>query len=131
MPIDILSILENNSLMPIGDDKKNAEGYAEFFSNLKKKIKEAGANQKEIANSLGMSQSWLSKIVNGHRNVDVSDLYRIAHLLGVSPAELLPFNPTEPQPDSKEKIAKQLLNILPADILDSLLKLANKNKKGG
>lgn len=49
----------------------------------------AGLKQSDIAAKLGMPASYLSKIENGTRRLDVIELVRIAEAMGVDPAEIV------------------------------------------
>jgi transcriptional regulator with XRE-family HTH domain len=49
----------------------------------------AGVKQSDLAARLGMPPSYLSKIENGTRRLDVVELIQIAEALGVDPAELV------------------------------------------
>jgi transcriptional regulator with XRE-family HTH domain len=48
-----------------------------------------GLKQAELAEKLGLPPSYLSKIENGTRRVDVIELIRIAEAMGADPAELI------------------------------------------
>lgn len=43
-----------------------------------------------LARELGVSPAWVSYRLNGVQPIDLNDLQRIAAVLGVAPAELLP-----------------------------------------
>ena len=49
----------------------------------------AGRKQSEVAAALSLPASYLSKIENGTRRVDVIELLRIAEAIGVDPAEIV------------------------------------------
>lgn len=115
----------------MGSDKRDAEGYSEFYRNLKEKIKKGGVSQKAVAIELGMDESWLSKILNGHRNMDVADLYRIAKILGKPVSALLPSGEIMSKENTAKEIAEQLINILPDDVQQELKKKIQNNKQGG
>lgn len=54
------------------------------------KAREArGLKQSEVAQSLGLPPSYLSKIENGSRRLDVIELVHIAAAMGVDPAEII------------------------------------------
>lgn len=48
-----------------------------------------GISQRDLARTLGMAQSTLSRIERGERRVSVNQLIEIARALGVRPAEML------------------------------------------
>lgn len=49
---------------------------------------ERGISQVELANSTGLTQSWISHVERGARNPSWSNVVRLAAGLGVSVAEL-------------------------------------------
>lgn len=49
----------------------------------------AGRKQSDVAAALSLPASYLSKIENGTRRVDVIELVRIAEAIGVDPAEIV------------------------------------------
>lgn len=49
----------------------------------------AGLKQSDVAAKLGMPASYLSKIENGTRRLDVIELMKIAEAVGVDPAEIV------------------------------------------
>lgn len=54
------------------------------------KAREArGLKQSEVAESLGLPASYLSKVENGTRRLDVIELVRIAEAIGVDPADII------------------------------------------
>ena len=49
----------------------------------------AGLKQSDVAAKLGMPASYLSKIENGTRRLDVIELLQIADAMGIDPAEIV------------------------------------------
>jgi len=49
----------------------------------------AGVKQADLAARLGMPASYLSKIENGTRRLDVVELIQIAEAMGVDPGEIV------------------------------------------
>jgi transcriptional regulator with XRE-family HTH domain len=49
----------------------------------------AGVKQSELATRLGVPASYLSKIENGTRRLDVIEFLRIAEAIGSDPAEIV------------------------------------------
>ena len=49
----------------------------------------AGRKQGDIATSLGLPASYLSKIENGTRRLDVIEFIRIAESIGIDPADMI------------------------------------------
>ena len=56
---------------------------------LKQLRKEKNLTQEELADKVGIGQTFISKIERGHFEPSIPTLRRIAKVLGVSPAELL------------------------------------------
>ena len=49
----------------------------------------AGLKQSDVAAKLGLPASYLSKIENGSRRLDVIELLQIAEAIGTDPAEIV------------------------------------------
>jgi transcriptional regulator with XRE-family HTH domain len=49
----------------------------------------ADLRQTEVAERLGRSQTWVSRIEAGERRIDVVELYLLARLFELDPRELL------------------------------------------
>ena len=56
---------------------------------LVKARERAGLKQQDVAARLGLPPSYLSKVENGTRRLDVIELIRIAEAIGVDAAELM------------------------------------------
>lgn len=50
---------------------------------------ERGITQSQLAKSLGKPQSFIAKVENGERRLDVIEFAAIARLLSLDPAEIL------------------------------------------
>jgi transcriptional regulator with XRE-family HTH domain len=50
--------------------------------------KEAGLRQIELAERIGKDQTYISRIEQGQRRVDVLEFYRLAEAMGCDPIEL-------------------------------------------
>lgn len=62
----------------------------ELFRALLKQVRgESGLKQSELADKLGMHQSYVSRIENGERKVDVVELVLILENLEVKPEEFI------------------------------------------
>ena len=66
-----------------------SQEYRAILRKLKKARKKSGFTQTEIAKKLGNPQSFISKIENGDRRLDVIELKRLANLYKVDIKELL------------------------------------------
>lgn len=51
--------------------------------------KKAGLQQVEVANRLGVPQSYVSKVESGERRLDVAEFVEIALALGADPVRML------------------------------------------
>lgn len=63
--------------------------YKAVLRKLKKSRKKSGLTQAEIAKTLGKPQSFMSKVENGERRLDIIELKHIARLYKVSVNDLL------------------------------------------
>lgn len=61
-------------------------GYRTLLSELKGARKNAGMTQAELAAKIGRPQSFIAKIENAERRIDVVELVVLARLLEVDPA---------------------------------------------
>jgi transcriptional regulator with XRE-family HTH domain len=55
-------------------------------------------NQAGLARQLGVSQPWVSDRLRGNTPIDLTDLERIAVVLGVKPLDLMPTQPPVSEP---------------------------------
>ena len=58
--------------------------YNAFLRQLKKSRKEAGLTQEQLAESIGQTQSFVSKCERGERRIDVVELRKLCQALGIS-----------------------------------------------
>ena len=63
--------------------------YDAFLRLLKEARNSAGLSQADAAKKLGRPQSFLSKIENGERRVDVVELIEFCEVYGISAADLV------------------------------------------
>ncbi|MGO4452541.1 helix-turn-helix domain-containing protein [Arthrobacter sp. RAF14] len=61
-----------------------SEEYREFRELLKRLRVEAGIRQVDLAETLGVPQSFVSKYESGERRLDVIETARIANALGTT-----------------------------------------------
>ena len=92
-------------------DKQIQSVITSRVSSLMKKDKIRG---KHIAIKMSRSPSWFSQIMKNKRGLSFGDLWKIAGLLGVSPATLLPLEapPARPIETIDEQIERKVLSIL-------------------
>lgn len=63
--------------------------YRRMLSRLVKARKSAALNQAELAEKLGRQQSFVSKVENGERRIDVVELIAICNALEVDPGDVM------------------------------------------
>lgn len=67
--------------------------YSEEYQLVIRMLKTArlnrGFTQARLAEALGRPQSFIAKIENGERRLDVVEFIHIAHLLSLDPVELM------------------------------------------
>lgn len=63
--------------------------YQALRSLIEEARLKAGLSQKDVADALGVHQTWVSKIEGGERRLDVVEFLELAEALGVDPFKLL------------------------------------------
>jgi transcriptional regulator with XRE-family HTH domain len=63
--------------------------YKKFASLLVEARKTAGLSQQEVADKIGRSQAYVSKIERGARKMDIMEFLELAEALKFNPATLL------------------------------------------
>ena len=71
--------------------------FKQVGANIKKQLEGLGMTQQKLADALGISKQVMNKIVKGLKAVNVSELAKIADVLGVS-ADTLLTDGGEPAP---------------------------------
>lgn len=66
-----------------------SDDYKKTISHLKKARIDSGFSQKDMAEKLGVTQSYISKIEQGQLRLDISQLKACAKVLGVKIEDLL------------------------------------------
>lgn len=61
-----------------------SEEYAVVLRVLQAAREEAGLTQQQLALRLGETQSFVSKVERGERRLDIVELRRVSHALGLS-----------------------------------------------
>ncbi|MFW5405460.1 helix-turn-helix domain-containing protein [Pectobacterium carotovorum] len=78
--------------------------YSNEYQSVIKTLREAriekGMTQENLANALGRPQSFVAKIENGERRLDVVEFVHIAHLLSVDACTVLEKIANKIQKDS-------------------------------
>lgn len=71
-----------------------SEEYQLVINTLKKARKDKGMTQAQLAEALGKPQSFIAKVENGERRLDVVEFVHLARLVGADIVEILEkFNP--------------------------------------
>ena len=65
------------------------EAYQLLLSSIEKARKESKMTQAEVANKLGQYQSYIAKIENGERRIDLIEFLEIARLISLDPHEMI------------------------------------------
>lgn len=63
--------------------------YQRVINALKKAHKDKGITQAQLAEALGKLQSFITKVENGERRLDVVEFVHLARLVGVEPISAL------------------------------------------
>lgn len=63
------------------------DAYASFLNTLIEARKRQGVTQAVLAERLGKPQSFVAKVEQGARRLDVVEFYALARALGLSPTE--------------------------------------------
>ncbi|WP_148242873.1 helix-turn-helix domain-containing protein [Enterobacter asburiae] len=66
-----------------------SDEYQRVISALKKARKENGITQAQLADALGKPQSFIAKVENGERRLDVVEFVHLAKLVGLEPFNVL------------------------------------------
>lgn len=67
----------------------NSEEYRAFLRLLIEYRERAGLTQTQLADRLGETQSFVSKLERGERRIDVVELFAICEALEISPVDFL------------------------------------------
>lgn len=62
----------------------NSKSYAVFLNLLRETREKAGITQNQLADSLGVTQSFVSKCERGERRVDIAELREFCIALGTT-----------------------------------------------
>ena len=65
-----------------------SDEHQRVINALKKARKEKGITQAQLAEALGKPQSFIAKVENGERRLDVVEFVHLAKLLGLSNEEV-------------------------------------------
>ncbi len=69
---------------------RNPDQYGEMLRRLREARKEAGFRQADVAEALGVTQTFVSKVELGERRIDPTELQEFAVLYGKKVSDFLP-----------------------------------------
>ena len=76
-----------------------AMNFAQVGTNIQKELEKKSMTQQSLADALSISKQVMSKIIKGSKAINVSELAKIASVLGITTDSLLTINiecePTE------------------------------------
>ena len=78
-------------------ERGRADPRVVFGLRLRELRRARQVSQEALADEAGLDRTYVSSVERGHRNISLVNIYRLAHALGVEPAELL-RKPASPQP---------------------------------
>lgn len=102
----------------------------EFGSRVRKLREEAGLSSREFALMIGRSKAYIIQLENGHRNVSLDTIERIAAGLGISLTDLFKnldthvevsaIDRSTPPPVDDDRVVSEILPTPPLDNESSL-----------
>lgn len=63
--------------------------YLEVITRLRNARRSQGNSQRELAQTLGKTQSWVSKVESGERRLDIIETLDMCAVLGISLNDLI------------------------------------------
>lgn len=63
--------------------------YTVFVTNVRERMQALRLNQSSLAHALGVTEGYVSQILNGHRRPGLDSLESFAQALSVDPSELI------------------------------------------
>jgi transcriptional regulator with XRE-family HTH domain len=60
-----------------------------FGLRLRELRRARGFSQEALTDEAGLDRTYVSSVERGHRNISLLNIYRLAEVLGVEPAELV------------------------------------------
>jgi transcriptional regulator with XRE-family HTH domain len=77
--------------MAVGQSDDERKAFLQAFGlNLKLERTKRGLSQEEFADLIGVHRTFEGQLERGRRGVHISELPRIARVLGVKPGDLIP-----------------------------------------
>ena len=65
--------------------------YARLINHLRRRRRELSLRQQDVADKLGVTRSWVGKVEQRERRLDVLELYRLCEIYRIEWAELEPL----------------------------------------
>jgi len=100
----LLSYSFNLKMEKTTKPKKEPKIDSRVLLKIKEAIKAKGWKPVRLAREFGYSDAWISNIMKGKRSLDVNTLIKIAEILDIDPASLLPGTNPEKKPAFDEYI---------------------------
>lgn len=69
--------------------KRRKKRYQQFTDLMVRERRAQYLTQKQVADKLGVPQSFVSKIESGERRIDIVEFIEIAEAMGIDPTKLL------------------------------------------
>jgi transcriptional regulator with XRE-family HTH domain len=112
--VDKLLTMRLNSGMARRRTEEDVRIQGGVIRLLERKMDKDGITKAELARRFGCSKSWVTMIMKNIRGLSFGDVWKLAALLKVSPAELLPMgDPGSETPESiDEHIERKVAEIL-------------------
>lgn len=66
-----------------------AEDYQQVIGMLKKARKDRGVSQVQLSEAFGRPQSFIAKVENGERRLDIVEFLHLARLLDLDPSAVI------------------------------------------
>ena len=67
----------------------SSQGYAKFLKCLREAREQAGLTQEDLAERLGVTQSFVSKCERGERRMDIVELSEFCRAMGITLEKLV------------------------------------------
>lgn len=83
---------------------------------LRQRMNDRGVTQERVASALGMSQSWVSRVLAGQINIGEEELAEWAPLVGASPDRL--WDEAGGRPEKPSAVRDALVDLLKVRVLD-------------
>lgn len=104
--------------------------YREFGRLIRKRRKDAGLSQDDLAGRVGLARTSITNIEQGRQHVSLHVLYQLSNAVGVQPHELLPNKSSFLK--QNDNLEKQLEKVpLPEEKKDWIRRLVSKTNSAG